>query len=260
VNTYTYDLAAVLLPPISPLLIALGGLLLARRRRRLGFAVATAALALDLALSMPAIAYALADTLEPPPLHLAGKSAASAIVVLGGGRNRGAPEWDGETVDAATLERLRYAARLARTTGLPMLVSGGKPNGGNLTEAKLMHDVLTSEYGVAPRWVEDASLTTAENARLAAPILRRNGHHTILLVTSAMHMPRARGAFERQGFAVIAAPTGYRGQRPFELRQLVPDLGGTLELSHDALREHVADLWYRWRARMVPAERARTTA
>ena len=256
-NTYSYDLAAVLLPPVSPLLLALVGLVLARRARRAGLVLAGCAVAADLMLSLPAVAYALAGSLEPPPLVLAGKTKASAIVVLGGGRNRGAPEWNGETVSAGTLERIRYAARLARSTGLPLLVSGGRPNGGRVPEAQLMRDALATEYGVTPRWVEADSLTTAQNARLAAALLLSGGHRTILLVTSAMHMPRAQGAFERQGFDVIAAPTAYRGQLPFEPRHLVPDLDGTLELSHDALRERVAGLWYRWRAKMVPSERKR---
>ena len=253
-NTYSYEITALLLPPVSPLLVALLGLVVARRRRRLGLLIAILGIMTDLVLSVPVVAYALAAPLEPPPLHLAGKPAASAIVVLGGGRNRGAPEWDGETVSAATLERVRYAARLARATGLPVLVSGGQPNGGKVPEARLMHDAL-AEYGVNARWVESESLTTADNARLSAAILKRSGVSDVLLVTSALHMPRARAAFEHQGLVVTPAPTGYRGQRPFEPRLLVPDLDGTLELSHDALRERLAGIWYEWRAKMVTTER-----
>ena len=39
-----------------------------------------------------------------------------AIVVLGGGRRAHAPEYEGETVSPATLERMRYGARLHRET------------------------------------------------------------------------------------------------------------------------------------------------
>ncbi|HUN93221.1 MAG TPA: YdcF family protein [Burkholderiaceae bacterium] len=252
-NTYSYELAALLLPPTSPLLLALLGLVLARRRLRLGVAIAGVALCIDLVLSLPVVAMHLAARLEPSPLVLDHHVDATAIVLLGGGRNRGAPEWGGETVKAVTLERTRYAAHLARATGLPLLVSGGQPNGGRWPEARLMRDVLVGEFGVTPRWIEADSLTTADNARLSASMLRRAGHARIVLVTSAIHMPRAREAFERAGLAVVEAPTGYRGRQEFEWRELVPDLDGAAELSHDALREMVSAWWYRWRARMIPS-------
>ena len=47
--------------------------------------------------------------------------------MLGGGVDYGAPEYGGNTVVSSTLVRLRYAARLYRATGKPVLVSGGDP-------------------------------------------------------------------------------------------------------------------------------------
>jgi uncharacterized SAM-binding protein YcdF (DUF218 family) len=51
------------------------------------------------------------------PLDLAQVSNAQAIVILGGGVRREAPEYGGATLGGITLERVRYGARLARTTG-----------------------------------------------------------------------------------------------------------------------------------------------
>ena len=50
---------------------------------------------------------------------------AQAIVVLGGGLYFDTPEYGGDTVGGSTLERLRYAATIARKTNLPVLVTGG---------------------------------------------------------------------------------------------------------------------------------------
>ena len=115
----------------------------------------------------------------------------------------------------------RAGARLARETGLPLYVSGGKPDGGESAEGTLMRGLLASELGVPVKWVETASETTREQAQMVAQDLRRSTNR-IALVTDAVHMPRARRAFELAGLAVIPAPTGYTGQRPFAPYQLIP--------------------------------------
>jgi uncharacterized SAM-binding protein YcdF (DUF218 family) len=101
---------------------------------------------------------------------------------------------------------LRYGARLARKTGLPILVTGGAP-GGRTPEAQLMKSVLEEEFHIPVQWVENASLDTRQNARNSAGLLQPAGIRRILLVTHAAHMRRARNAFESQGFVVTAAPT-----------------------------------------------------
>jgi uncharacterized SAM-binding protein YcdF (DUF218 family) len=244
--TFNYALSDLLLPPTSLLLLALAAALLLRQRRRLALSLIVVSLAGLLALSMPVVANALLRTLEPPPLAVEALRDAQAIVILGGGRNRGAPEFAGETVNAFTLVRLRYGAHLARESGLPIYVSGGKPSGGTQPEGALMRDLLQREFGVPVRWVDNAANTTRENAQMAARDLLPQGIKRIALVTHAMHMPRSATAFEAAGFEVIAAATGYAGQRPFAAYQLVP---GARDLwrSHLALREWASQLAYRLR-------------
>ena len=133
---------------------------------------------------------------------------AHAIVVLGQGRYRSAVEYEGkDTVSVGSLARIRYAAWLHRKTGLPILTTGGKPNGAKISEALLMSEVLQKEFGVPVRWLEEESLNTWENALFSAQILRKERITTIFLVTHGIHMARAVWSFERSGLQVIPAPT-----------------------------------------------------
>ncbi|WP_050418492.1 YdcF family protein [Azoarcus sp. CIB] len=198
-------------PPVAPLLLIAVGLLLAARWRRGGFALAWAGVVATLLLSTPASVGWLLNGLETAPVvDAAAMREAQAIVVLGAGKRRHAPEYGGETVNRLALERLRYAARLARRTGLPVLVSGGAPTG-DVPEAVLMQATLEEDFRVPVRWVERASLDTQQNALFSAVPLRAAGVRRILLVTHAAHMPRAQAAFEDAGLQVIPAPTAWLG-------------------------------------------------
>lgn len=237
--TLNYALSDLVLPPTSLVLLTLAGLWLMRWRRGVGLALAVGSQLLLLALSLPVVAMALARSLEPPPVTAAQLKNAQAIVILAGGNNRGSPEWGGETVKHYTLQRLRYGAHLARETGLPIYVTGGRPRGDVFAEGTLMRNVLVQEYRLDVRWVDATAMTTGENALAAARDLKPAGVRRIALVTDAMHMPRSRQAFESAGLEVIACPTAYAGQRPFKPYQLVP--GATaLEISGYALREWIS--------------------
>jgi len=202
-------LAAAILPPLGPLLLIAVGLLVLRQRPRAGRALAWSGLAIALLLITPASVGWLARGLEDsPPVSAAALGEAQAIVVLGAGKREHAPEFGGETLNRLTLERVRYAARLARRTGLPVLVTGGKTSG-ELAEAVLMAAALEDEYGVEVRWIEHAARDTRENARFSAALLQAAGVRTIALVTHAAHMPRSRAAFEATGLNVVPAPTAW---------------------------------------------------
>ncbi len=202
-------LAAAILPPLGPLLLIALGLLLLRHRPRAGRALAWGGLAIALLLITPASVGWLARGLEDsPPVSAAALGDVQAIVVLGAGKREHAPEFGGETLNRLALERVRYAALLARRTGLPLLVTGGAPTGA-VPEASLMAEALEREYGVTVRWTEGASRDTRENARFSAALLQASGVRRIALVTHAAHMPRSRAEFEAAGLAVVPAPTAW---------------------------------------------------
>ena len=181
------------------------------------------------------------------PIAEAKQSGAQAIVVLGGGRLVDAPEDAGrDQPSSATLMRLRHGARLQRMTGLPILVTGGSPDGAGDSEAAVMARSLKEDFGVKVRWMEEASDNTEQNARLTAGLLDREGIHRILLVTDAMHMPRAQRSFSAAGLDVVAAPTYFRARRPTDASSFIPK-ARELDNSSYAIHEWIGLLWYRIR-------------
>ena len=234
---------ALILPPTGLLLVVLAGLALAARRPRFGRAIAAGAVVLLLVVSMPVTADFLTRFVDTAPaLDLARARQAQAVVILGGGIRRAAPEYDGDTIGTLTLERVRYGARVARLTGLPVLVTGGVVLAGT-PEAHLMRVALEQEFGVPVRWVENRSRTTRENAERSAAMLRRDGVDRIVLVAHDVDMRRALAEFSAQGLDVIGAPTGKRGDLPYVALDFVPGMRGLLE-SYYATYEIVGNIFY----------------
>jgi uncharacterized SAM-binding protein YcdF (DUF218 family) len=192
----------LILPPAGPMLLAIVGFMLLRRRPHLGRSLIAIGIAALWLLATPVIADALLRAAERcPPLDLSRQIDAQAIVVLGGGGHRLiAPEYGGPAVDDQLLERITYTAFVAKRTGLPVLVCGAAE------EAIAMQATLERSFDVPVRWVENRSRDTYENARLSAPILKKDGATRVLLVTSSSHMWRAAQEFRRAGIVVTPAP------------------------------------------------------
>ncbi|MCX7148958.1 MAG: YdcF family protein [Rhodocyclales bacterium] len=239
-------LAALILPPAGPVLMALFGLWLMRARSRRwqhgGLWLATLSLIGLLVLSLPVVGTALMAPLEPyPPITPAQLQRVQAIVILGGGTYSQAPEYGGDTVGSASLERLRYGARLARESSLPLLVTGGAPFGGR-PEGELMGESMEHDFGVKVRWVEAASRDTVENASLSGPLLKAAGITRIALVSHGWHLPRAVPLFEKQGLEVTPAPTAFSTRSASPIAALLP---GGLGQSRQALNEYLGQLYNR---------------
>lgn len=243
----------LLLPPGLMILLMLVGYLLAPRLPRTGKTILFTGFALLVLASLPFVARMNLRLLEVdsalPTTELAQPSA-QAIVVLSGGRNLDAPEYGNvDTVDMYTLERLRYAAWLYRQMQLPILVTGGKVfDSSRPTLAELMQQVLTRDYEVPVRWLENRSRNSWENASFSQAILKEAGITRIYLVTQAWHMPRARLAFEAVGLEVIPAPTGFssrNGDAPLIL-DFLPS-GAALKTNYYVAHEWLGILWYQLR-------------
>lgn len=246
---------SLILPPSSLFLLILIGLAIWRRWPRTGRSLAAAGVAALALLSVTAVADLFVRPLErmTRPLHAPERAGAQAIVVLAAGRLRDAPEYGGRDIpDYIALARLRYAAHLQRRTELPVLVSGGtagEPRAGErpYSLGDAMATALREDFGVPVRWVEARSRDTAENAAYSAALLREDEVRRVLLVTDAMHMARARAAFERAGLEVVDAPTMFFTGQARSIHAWIPSAEG-LRRSWYALYELIGIAWYRLRS------------
>lgn len=230
-------LSTLLLPPVSPLLVSTLGLLLRRRHPRTGTVLAWSGLIALWLLATPVVSGWLERSTYATEA-VADLADAQAIVILGAGSTDNLVDYDGQTVNGFALERLRAGARLARQTGLPVLVSGGVVWRGQ-SEAELMTAALV-EMGIDVRWAEQCSRDTGDNASMSARLLGEDGITRVALVTHAFHMRRAMEHFRRAGLTPLAAPTLIRRAGGVSPGDLVPSMRA-LSQSWVALHE-----WLGW--------------
>ena len=178
--------------------------------------------------STPLGGYRLQNQMESsyPPRSIEAVPNAEAIVVLGGAV--GSPTLDFPYVNLGpAADRVWYAARLYRAGKAPWVVlSGGADlNLVRESEAKAMEDFI-EDLGVpnSALILEEQSRTTIENATMTAELLKDRNIHHILLVTSALHMERAKRLFEKQGLQVEAIATDHEATvRPVGALAYLPD-------------------------------------
>lgn len=254
-----YFIAKILvLPPACFFLLLLIGLLLKKWKPRLGRSFLWALLVVVYMSTTPFLAGALIAPLQPdkPVDPRSPDPEVGAIVVLGAGVYYGAPEyWLPQTqfysIDTAgglTLQRLQYAAFLAKLTRKPILVSGGtvgSQDGGNLADA--MKLTLVRDFAVRVRWVEGRSDSTFTNAKNSAAQLLAEGVHKIYLVTHAWHMPRAMIAFEQTDLEVVPAPTRFVSRAEPVWRDFLPS-ANAFGTTYYAIHEWLGIAWYRLKA------------
>lgn len=200
----------------------------------------------------PFFSYRLIDKLENQHREISSEqlkdTTAQAIVVLGGGRLRRAYEYGGDTVNNFSLDRVRYAAYLRKSSKLPLYVTGGKSDPQDIPEAELMKQVLEDEYKVPVAGMEIRSQSTWENAFFMKKLLQEKGIKKIILVTHAAHMPRSVFAFNAAGLEVVPAPTVFfnRGYKGSGIGALAPD-PRALWVTSIASHEFVGKWWYQVR-------------
>lgn len=218
---------ALLIPPVSLLLLAIIGLLIERWHRRIGRLLAWSGLIGLSLVATPLVSGALLMALEHGlPLTPAANAPPQAIVILGGDMARGGENMIILHPGPLSLERERAGAVLYRRTHLPILVSGGPLRPDEPPLSAVMADSMEHDFQVPVQWMETRSYDTWTNARYSADILRQQGIHSVYLVTQAWHMRRALIAFAHTGITVTAAPTRIdRAQGPL-IPQFIPEAGG----------------------------------
>ncbi len=259
-----------LLPPAVNILLVAVGLLLLRRRQRLGVAFILVGVASLWLLSVPIVSHSLLRSIElergafdlasfdvvasreeiaMPSVSVSAHSA-PVIVVLGAGSRGFAEEYRAYDLDAAAAARVRYAIYLQRQSGWPVLMTGGGARvgrGGVIlqpSQAEIMDAFARRHFQVGARWLERDSRTTEENAQFTARMLEAEGFNRIVLVTQSMHMRRSLMLFERTGLQVVPAATQLaESLDPDRVASWLPS-SHALNLSRDVLHEYLGLAWY----------------
>ena len=212
--------------PINLLLFAalIGVLLCYGRRARSGRGLALAAiLILVVAATLPLGVLLIAPLEDRFPLPPPDLPPPEGIIVLGGAiddHERG-PAGDRIRRGRRTADRGRGSGQ-ALSAGAGRLYGGTASFTGAISTEALQARKLMSQMGIAPERVtiEDKSRNTDENARFTAAIVHPQPSQRWIIVTSAFHMPRSMGIFEKAGFHPIAYPVAFRtrGHWPDDLR------------------------------------------
>jgi uncharacterized SAM-binding protein YcdF (DUF218 family) len=210
---YLSKLLPLFVYPLGIVVVLLVLALIINRKRKWHKALLILALAALLIGSNRWLSYGLARSLEWRNLPAETTPQAEVIVLLGGGTEPG--DWPRPTAEVNSAgDRVLYAARLYNEGAAPaILVSGGNltfSSARGTTPAEEMIELLT-QLGVPTEaiWQQGLSENTHDDAVYSAEILREKEITEVILVTSAMHMPRAKALFEKQGISVIAAPTDF---------------------------------------------------
>lgn len=223
----------------------------ARRRKRQALGTATAALLVLLVSSNAWVATHLLQSLEwrhlpPEPMPEAG-----AIVVLGGStRPADFPRPWVDVLESG--DRVLHGAQLYKQGRAPKLIlSGGritwKEDGPSESDDMAQ---IAMEMGVPALAIlqDPTSLNTYQNAVNVKAILDQQNIDNILLVTSALHMPRSLAIFQKLGIEATAAPTDFlvsesslremSGTRQALLLSLLPNADNLAQVTR-GLKEYI---------------------
>lgn len=205
------------LQPLCCVWLLLGGWVVFTCWRRRWRAVAVPALAwlILTALTCTPLASLLIASLENthPRVSLSDLPATDVIVCLGGGAEPSPSEPSGVHLKSAA-DRLTTAMALLAQQKAPLLVLGGggyaDKQGGRLSEADRVADMLRSLTNTTqPILSLGICADTRDEAVKVAALAQEKGWKQILLVTSASHMPRAAGTFQKAGLSIVAVPCNY---------------------------------------------------
>ena len=243
---------------LACLLLVVALVLWWRRSRLVPVPIATA-LMLLLLTSNSWVANSLVRSLEWQNIPKGALPTADAIVVLGGAtKSRFSPR---PAVDLSEEgDRVLYGAQLYREGKAPLVIaSGGRIDwhGGGPSESADMAQILKT-LGVPDSAIlqDPTSLNTYQNAVNVRQIIKERGIGRVLLVTSAMHMPRSLQIFQRQGINAIPAPTDFlitqqelkepNSSAQATLLNLLPD-ADRLRMTTRAIKEYIGTIIYRLR-------------
>ncbi|HSD18541.1 MAG TPA: YdcF family protein [Anaeromyxobacter sp.] len=207
----TLDLAVA---PLTWALALLLGAALFHRRPRAPWALGVAAAAVLVLFSLAPVANRIQRFAESGAVRTFREGIVyDAAIVLSGQVDAEASRASGETELEESVDRVLRALELWRAGRARHLVLSGGPGSGarDPSEPERLRDALV-RWGVPAEAiiVEPRSRNTRENAIASARIVAEHRFRTLVLVTSAAHVPRALGCFRAAGLSPDVLPVDRR--------------------------------------------------
>lgn len=238
-----------LLSPLSWAVLCLIGSLYWKERVKLARSLIAIGLAILLIFSNPFVADSIAEYVEvgwKGPIFRQ-DVVYDAAIVLGGGLEPLATKLSGKAEFNDSSERIiRGFEMLKRGNAKNVILSAGNldPKPGAVVEAYVLAKAL-EEWGIEPdRIVAEAnSRNTRENAIESQKIIQAKGWKSLVLITSASHVPRALGCFHAVGLRPDVLPVDFHGGSQYKASFLPKT--ASLDLASYELRELFGRIVYR---------------
>jgi uncharacterized SAM-binding protein YcdF (DUF218 family) len=243
-------------------LIAMCGWQIYRHQRRVALISALLAFGLYLAGATPFSIWLLAG-LEKPYVNMAESHGqkVDAVVVLGGylsgGQRREPVGFD----VSRHFDRLLTGMEMVRSGRSDRLVVGGgsiRQGNTQISEYELVRVWLEGQkLGTVTMWDLGVCANTREEAEKVFGLMKDHQWESVLLVTSAWHMRRAKAVFQTAGVKVIPVACDFTGFYPSPNSTLLDHYlffpqAGRLDALRMYLQERVAWLCYRSRGWIKP--------
>lgn len=231
---FVAKLAQLFLQPsnVCALLGAAGVVLYLNRRHKAGVRLLIASIVSFLVIGATPLGAILTLPLENRFPQWQDSEAPTGIIVLGGVISPLVSIARHEVALSSAAERITTAAVLARRFPDTRIVFSGYLEGA-------FAEQILQDLGVSPSRImlERRSRNTAENAAFTKALVQPKPGERWLLVTSAIHMPRAVGAFRKAGFAVEAAPVDYQTADWWSLWRIPDTFMGGIDHTDYAVHE-----------------------
>jgi uncharacterized SAM-binding protein YcdF (DUF218 family) len=215
--------------------------------------ISLAALALLYICSLPITAHFLLQHVEGRQIKIAAQDApqADAIVVLGGFLNS-VQSTQGEVLEWGMAARFFAGLDLFKANKAEFIVFADEqlPWLRDAGSSSAFLDAYAKGFGVPPNKILQTTpvQSTLEEAAALSSLANSYNIKSIILVTSAFHVQRAKAQFEKVGFIVYPYPVDFRGSEQVKLGKIgisdfIPDVGELGKVSI-ALTEIMARVYY----------------
>lgn len=150
------------------------------------------------------------------------------------------------SLNGAAERFVRFLEMARRHREALLVYTGGNSGDPSRSEAQLAAEQM-KRLGVSTErlLIEPASRTTWDNARNTKALLGERAQGRWVLITSAWHMPRAMGCFQKVGLTVIPYPVDYQTRGPMDLIRPFTSVGHGLQRLDIAVKEWLGLFGYR---------------